>query len=521
LRRLIPPALLASMAVLVMAAAPGPQLRFESPTFDQPRYAIRLDLEVKAQPATVMEVRLNGLTTSPSFIFHQGKLMDRAKPLDPGLYEVVLDHAWAPGKAYTVTILHQGKSPSKPKTSAFRGLSPASGGIPEGCLEGFSRCYRVSEEAGLERADETSYLTLTALGTETGEPGFRLFYGAAEIPYQVVDRKESPSPPGAAPAGQTMVTLKLAFPLSTASNEKKVLLVVRGRPAPLSRQDLILSGENLGKTLRTPNLVLQFHPQSGQILTIEYPKEKVKLWNKAGVIHWNPDVFIPGIAWDHSFDWNPPQVFEEKTGGVVYLNSRRGPMPRITDVGLEVRYTVDAGHSYFLSETLMTVGKDLGVIAVRNDEMVLYKDLFDTLMYRDKDGKVVTLPLREMPGAPFGLVHMAPPDIPWVGLVNSKEGYGFFSLRLEAAASNLGPAGDFHHKAGTYFYAPSDGDYVYWVRPFLYTWGDYTTNSLLTFLPKGSFFYERNAYILLRLNDRMPQELDALLRKLRNPLRVF
>jgi hypothetical protein len=284
---------------------------------------------------------------------------------------------------------------------------------------------------------------------------------------------------------------------------------------------LTLSGEGLGKTLRTPNLVLQFHAQSGQVLTIEYPKEKVRLWNKAGVIHWNPDVFIPGIAWDHSFDWNPPQVVEEKTGGVVYLNSRRGSLPRITDVALEVRYAVDAGHSYFLSETLMTVGKDLGVIAVRNDEMVLYKDLFDTLMYRDKDGKVVTLPLREMPGAPFGLVHMAPPDIPWVGLVNSKEGYGFFSLRLEAAASNLGPAGDFHHKAGTYFYAPSDGDYVYWVRPFLYTWGDYTTNSLLTFLPKGSFFYERNAYILLRLNDRMPQELDALLRKLRNPLRVF
>jgi hypothetical protein len=190
-------------------------------------------------------------------------------------------------------------------------------------------------------------------------------------------------------------------------------------------------------------------------------------------------------------------------------------------VALEVRYAVDAGHSYFLSETLLTVGKDLGVIAVRNDEMVLYKDLFDGLMYRDKDGKVVTMPLREMPESPFGLAHIAPPDIPWTGLVNSKEGYGFFSLRLEAAASSLGPAGDFLHKAGTYFYAPSDGDYVYWVRPLLYTWGDYKTNNLLTFLPKGSFFYEKNAYILLRLDDKTPQELDTLLRKLRNPLRVF
>jgi hypothetical protein len=174
----------------------------------------------------------------------------------------------------------------------------------------------------------------------------------------------------------------------------------------------------------------------------------------------------------------------------------------------DVRASVGAGFLYPLCGTMRTMP---GLPSVPAGEAV---DI-------DKDGKVVTLPLREMPGAPFGLVHIAPPDIPWVGLVNTKEGYGFFSLRLEAAASNLGPAGDFHHKAGTYFYAPSDGDYVYWVRPFLYTWGDYTTNSLLTFLPKGSFFYERNAYILLRLNDRMPQELDALLRKLRNPLRVF
>ena len=109
----------------------------------------------------------------------------------------------------------------------------------------------------------------------------------------------------------------------------------------------------------------------------------------------------------------------------------------------------------------------------------------------------------------------------WVGLINTTEKYGFFSLRLEAAASNLDVSGDFSHKAGTYFYAPSDGDYVYWVRPLIYTWADYATNNLLSFVPKGSFFYEKNAYVLLRLDDRTPQELDTLLRRLKNPLRVF
>jgi hypothetical protein len=503
------------------AAASGAELRFEAPVFDRPHYAIRLAFDIKNRPAAVSDIRLNGAIFGSALIFRDGKLVDKSKPLNPGTYEIVLDYAWASGKKYTVSLARQEKNQSKAEISKFTGLSAATGGIPSGCDEGFSRAYRVSEEAGLERVGETCYLTLTALKTEVEEPAFRMFDGDEEIPYQVLARDTSGSGPEAGAANPKTVTYKLAFPLHSAPYQKKLLVVFKGGNAKSPLQDLRLSGEYLGKTLRTPHFVLQFHPQSGQILMIESVREGIKLWNKAGVIHWNPDVFIPGIAWDHSFDWNPPQAFEEKIGGLVYLNSRRGPLPRIHDVTLEVRYTVDSGHPYFLSETRLSVEKDLAVIAVRNDEMVLFKELFDALMYRDKDGRVITLPLREKPEAPFGLVHIAPPDIPWVGLVSTKDGYGFFSLRLEAAAASLGPAGDFSHKAGTYFYAPSDGDYVYWVRPLLYTWGDYATNNLLTFVPKGSFFYEKNAYLLLRLNEGTPKEIDALLTKLRNPLRIF
>jgi len=142
-------------------------------------------------------------------------------------------------------------------------------------------------------------------------------------------------------------------------------------------------------------------------------------------------------------------------------------------------------------------------------------------MYRTADGQVVTGPLAELPETPFGLAHIAPPDLAWVGLVNTREKFGFFSVRLAAAASNLGLGGDFALKAGTYFYAPSDGDYVYWVRPLIYTWAEYATNNLLSFVPEGSFFYEKNAYIVLRLDEGTPRELDRLARMLREPLRVF
>jgi hypothetical protein len=515
-----PLAVLAALAAAAnLAAAAG--IRFTAPTFEDARYAIRLAYEVKAGPVTVSEIRLNGAPFAQALIFKDGRPVDRTKPLGPGTYDIVLGHAWATGKKYTVSLVHGSAGKARPKSSDVTGVSPAAGGVPAGCDEGLCWGYRVSEEAGLARSAEVCYLTLTASRADLGEAGLRLFDGEAEVPFQVLDRRESEAPQAAAAANPPAVTVKLAFPLDAAPNQKKVLLLFKGKAGKVPGGDLVLSGERLGRTLSSPGLVLTFHPQSGQILTIEYPKEKVRLWNKAGVIHWNPDVFIPGLAWDHSFDWNPPEAFGERTGGLVYLNARRGPLAHIRDVDLEVRYEVPAGQPFFIAETRLTFGKDLGVIAVRNDEMVFYGELFDGLMYKDKDGRVVTLPLKERPEAPFGLAHIAPDDLPWVGLVNTREGYGFFSLRLRAAASSLGPAGDFAHKAGTYFYAPADGDYVYWVRPYFYTWGDYGTNNLLTFVPKGSFFYEKNAYVLLRLTDGTPAELDTLLRKLRDPLRVF
>jgi len=510
------------LAILVAAVpAAAADIRFEAPTWESPRYQVRLALDVGTSPLTLKEVQLEGVRIEPAPVFRAGKPVDAAKPLDPGAYEVVLDYAWSSGKAYAFTLFLQGQDPAKVERRAYKAQSPSGGGIPPGGVEGFYRLYRVQETAGMERTDEVVTLTVTASRAAMPGPNLRLFDGRDEVPYQLLDLRASEPVESVAKTNPPSATAKMAVPLSVRPYEKKLLLVLRGTPRPPAPAGLSLSGEGLGKTLASPHLVLGFHPQSGQVLTIESPEAGVKLWNKAGVIHWNPDVFVPGVAWDHSFDWNPPAAFEEKAGPVVYLNARKGPMPRVKDVGLEVRYQVDAYHPWFVAETKMTVEKDLGVIAVRNDEMVLYKELFDALMYRDTSGRVVTMPLKELPETPFGLVHIAPPDVPWVGLVNTARKFGFFSLRLAATASNLDAAGDFGHKAGTYFYAPSDGDYVYWVRPLVYTWADYATNTLLSFVPKGSFFYEKNAYIVLRLSDTTPRELDTLLRRLREPLRVF
>jgi len=496
-------------------------LDFGSPSFESPDYLIRFSLEVKADRMLISDLQINGLRALHFVVLKNGKFIDLSKPLETGVYDFRIHFAWKGNTAYKAILIYRLENSEESKNLDWNGLSPKDGGIPSLFEEGFYRIFRVEEEIGQARAGEIIFLTMTVPKAELDNPIFSLYDGKERLPFQIIDQRESAPPESSAKTHPATVTYKLAAPLSAGPYEKKLITVLKGLAAVTPAQGFVISGEGLGKSIKNKKFGLQFHPQSGQINTIEYFEEGIKLFNKAGVIHWNPDVFIPGLAWDHSYDWKPPRAFEEKLGAFVYTNSRKGPLPRLQDVLLEVKYTLEKEAPYFLSETRLSVEKDLGVIALRNDEMVLFKELFDTLMYRDKKGTIQRLPLKEKAGLPFGLGHVAPADLGWVGLINAKANFGFFCLRINAADSNLDAAGDFSHKAGTYFYAPSDGEYVYWVRPLLYTWADYTTNNLLTFLPKGSTFYEKNAYLLLRLDQNTPAALDNWLKKLKNPLRVL
>jgi len=504
----------------LVSHAGATSLIFQAPTLNEPYYRISFPFEVKEGKVLIQDLLLNESKVGLFLVFQGGKNIPSSSPLERGQYNIVLDYAWASGKAYKIKLLWTQENSKKQRQLEVRGQSPQEGGIP-GAEEGFYRTYRIEEPIGIERRGEICLLTVTAPRSEIETADFVLFEGRREIPYQVLEKKECIPPEKASANHPVTLTCQLAVPMDAGPKEKKVILLLRGQKRVQSEKAFLLTGEGLGKTVKNNHVQLSFHPQSGQINTIDYSAENIHLFNKAGVIHWNPDVFIPGQAWDHSFDWNPPAHFEERTGEYVYINLRRGPFPRIPDVSLEVKYTLEIDAPYFLSETRLTFGADKGVIAVRNDEMVLYKELFDSLLYPTKEGKTVQMPLREKEGLPFGLVHIAPQDAEWVGLLNTKENFGFFSLRVSALNACLEAAGEFLLRPGTYFYAPADGNYVYWVRPLIYTWADYTTNNHLTFVPQGSFFYEKNAYLVLRLGEDVPEKIQDLHRRLRNPLRVF
>jgi len=505
------------------ARAAGIRFEFQAPTLDSPQYTVRATFAVEKAPFRFSGLAFQNRVFEPREwpVYRDGRPVDLGKDLVPGTYEIVLRHAWRSNASYSGYYLYVQDEGKGVERIDMEGKAPAVGGIPMGAEEGFFVPFVVTEDAGIERKGEIVYLTLTAATAEIEPAKLAVFDGDKRLPIQVIEAKGSLPPESQKPTHPETVTVRMALAIDAALGENKLLRVFQCPPGSLPPDACTLSGEGLGKTAKNARLSLQLHPQSGQIYTIEDVAAGIKLTNKAGVIHWNPDVFIPGIAWDHSFDWNPPASFEEKNGPLVYLNTRKGPMPHVREVFLEVKYTLEKDAPYFLAETRMRVDKDLGVVALRNDEMVLFKELFDTIVYKDVKGEVVERPLRELPGRPYGLAHIASPDAPWVGLLNKKAGFGFFSLRLASSASNLDPGGLFMHRPGTYFYAPSDGDYVYWVRPWLYTWGEFATSQLLTALPAGSVFYEKNAYLLSRWDGTTPGALDALLRRLLHPLRIF
>jgi hypothetical protein len=514
---------LCCVLLLISAFAPdlllGEKSQFQSPTFDIPYYRIVLAVDLDQDRCTFQEVQVNGRKWESFLAFQNGKNIDLSKPVAKGRYVIEVDYAWSDNKEYRISVLSKSEEAQETQKFEIQGIAPSQGGISSE-HEGFYRSYRAEELVGIERRGEICTAICTVPQKDFENQEFILMDGPTLIPYQILDVRESVPPEKSAASHPQTLTYQLAFPLDISARGKKLLLLFKGEKKA-DKPGFIISGDDLGKTIKNSFLELELHPQNGQVNTIQNNEHAIKLYNEAGVIHWNPGVHIPGIAWDHSFNWNPPPSFDEKAGKYLYINTRRGPLQRIKDVNLEVRYTMGTNWPYFISETMMTFKKDLGVSAVRNDEMVLYKELFDSFVYRDKEGEIIKMPLEEKRDFPDGLVHVGPDDLGWVGLVNSEKKYGFFSIRIDYVNAGLSPAGTWLNKPGTYFYAPSSGKYVYWVRPLLYTWSEFTTRNLLTFVPEGSVFYEKNAYLILPLDSEFPEKLDMLLKKLKNPVRVY
>jgi len=280
--------------------------------------------------------------------------------LAKGSYTIEVDYAWSNNKKYQILVLTQSDDSRETKKFEIQLQAPNKGGIPAKS-EGFYRIYRAEELIGIEREGEICTANLTVAKKDFENQEFILMEGTTRVPYQILGVQESVPPEKSAATHPTTLTYKMAFPLDMSPHQKKLLLLIKGNKKT-EKPGFDIKGEGMGKTVNSGPLSLEFHPKNGQINIIENVKHGIKLFNEAGVIHWNPGVHIPGIAWDHSFNWNPPPSFDETAGKYLYINTRRGPLQKIKDINLEVRYILGTELPYFVSETMMMTGTRKSVL---------------------------------------------------------------------------------------------------------------------------------------------------------------
>ncbi len=495
----------------------GDFLSFESPFKGDPSFRIYCLIDF-LENETIKKLKLNGSPIERYWLLKDDKVLAPTGFIESGIYELALDYAWKNKKKYELEVLIEEISSKKLSKYRIADFSPLQGGIVHG-EEGFSQTLHVKEPIGLSRTNEVVVLSLTAPTTEIRDKNFVIYMDNTLLPYQFLESKENVPDKTAQVDHPSTLTVSLAVPITLKPLESKILIVLKGKKQSTSSPGFTIEGKGLGKRVSNGNLLFEFDSQSGQLKSILDQKENLILQNPIGTLHWNPDVYIPNIAWDHSFDWKPPPSYQENEGPFFWIQSRKGSMPIIKDIFLEVQYTLQKETRYLVSETRMTPLKQLSLAALRNDEMVVDHKLFDHLIY-SSNGKVTILPLKPQPKGFQGLYHVAPFDADWVGFVHSKQNIGFFSLRLEHSNQSFDGSPLALHKPGTYFYAPDLQSYIYWVRALFYTWGEFATSNFLTFVPKGSSFYEKNAYLFLQLKEGYLKEVEGFFKKLKFPARV-
>lgn len=296
-------------------------------------------------------------------------------------------------------------------------------------------------------------------------------------------------------------------------NRDAVYYILYGNPsaaAPNYRTDLKVSGAGPAWTVENDKQTVKLH-SSGQIASVVLKSNPANpiVHTERGVVHWNPGVFVPTIFWAHAWDWDPPETCEIEQGPIFVEIRRSGVFPTIPDVHLSVTYRFFSGRSYVESGTVLRIVDDIGVVALRNDQLVFDEGLFSHIAWEDEGSTMVKRLADYPPINKHGDVLRLSATAPFVTLFDPAKGIGAASVRLHMTAT--GPMGDPPVLFDNATYV-SNGHLQYWFRPLVYFHVDWSRQQLIT-IPKGSVYSERNLYVFYsHEKETVPGEVVSLTR---------
>ena len=324
------------------------------------------------------------------------------------------------------------------------------------------------------------------------------------------------------PVWMPTVSARVAFLADVPARSSRIFLIYYGNKGAMVKpydSDLQVKGEAPGLQVENKYIEIALHPLSGHFdqLTLK-TKPEHPLYHRLetnGAIHWNPEIYAPPAPWTHTSDWNPPGNVQFNTGPVISFADMWGPLRDIPQVDAAVRYEFFAGKPYFISTTNLRINETVQVIALRNAEIVIKRELITHAAWYDAlRGEIMEYDVTNMPELTD--VKMLD-DVPWISFYNKETGMGFAGIQLNYSNAGL----ENRPRLLNPFFYITGGPWIYWARALSLPFLSANMQQVVPAL-KGNFFTEKWAYLMYEI-DKGKQPYAPVLewqKKLTTPLRV-
>ena len=309
------------------------------------------------------------------------------------------------------------------------------------------------------------------------------------------------------------------FPVSVKAYGTKSYSVISG-PSKL-KSKLLVKGSGPALNIENEDFIADLtantlNPEDslspGQIKSLilkDHPDEFLKRSNIN--IHWSPNFQGTGREYRTLSHLIKPEIAQSDIGSYKTTIHKEGTIADYPEIKLNATYEFYAGMPYFLFTSEILVEKDIELYLLRNDEMTL-DSLFTHVIYKNPSKKEEEKPLYEK--STFNYLHDHPikDDALWLAFYNKDRHFALGSIRLQYDNRNLSGGRSPLYMPHTKITAVTADGGRYWNRRLIHEKD--------TLVPKGSKYFEKNAYFILGDGTGLEKEINNLYDKLHNPLEV-
>lgn len=441
-----------------------------------PYYGTALQVTGLEKDSLVDRVEVNGEWIRDFFVYNDGRLDEKSILLaGAGFVSIYVRTDWTCGQVLDIAIDFKPDRDAPAERAACAHTATAQGGYWDRAFKYYATVI-VSNDTPEPRVDEPVHQPMAVYADRVTDPTkeVRVVHvdGAGahrEIPSQVYgvhvwDRFTDKH-------CQPTCNFDVAFLASADAYSTGTYLIFYGNEkaeAPVYETDLKVTGEGFALRIENKYYAVNLHDVSGSIFDVAVKQGVNQVFAHGletnGSVNWNPDIYAPPVPWNHISDWAPPEEYAVEVGPVFCMVKRWGAMPMYDDVLCSATYAFYAGYKPILIETTMELTRPRDVLALRNGEIVVNKELATDVAWKNIDGTVGTSAVIDLPRHPIcgKRLHR---NTPWVVLYNrnlrAAIGVVYVSdvnIRKDGGLTREDPHLYIHH-----------GPWIYVARPILYT----------------------------------------------------